>query len=160
MDKNAQITHAATAIPVAVSSYYYAYRRPCRNIAICQSIVFFLSFLFLYGSWFFVLLGSAVSVIGIYASMEPIDHERAKWVRLYYYTNIWMLVYMAGLSLILFAMLLSDTTDETNTWTDTTLLIGVLSFILLAILMAFGIRYSFQYKQELQRNLPQPVVEA
>lgn len=160
---------AATTAP-ATAAPMYEYRAKCNKLAITQTVLYALSFVFLYGIFYYGILGLVTGIFGIMATRTPMTIKQVKYVNVYYILNIVLLVFEILMTVVwLYAVIFASKIDHDDSEvTLTTRVYVILIFGLICQVAIVGITYlaiktSKLLKFELIRNPPQqqqPVVLA
>lgn len=130
--------------------YHYRCREPCQRIAVGQALAFIVSLVVLHRAWFFIAFGLMLSMIGIYATILPVDRHRLKWVSFYYTSNAAMMGFTI-LSLIAF---IYTTHQNANDFWTPTLIFSLLNFVFITIILRMAFKRAKIYLEELTQHPP------
>ena len=156
-----------TAIPppaaVAVAPVY-EHRAKCNKLAIIQTVLYVISFIPLYGVFYYGILGLVTGIFGIIATRTPMNFKRMKYVKVYYYLNIVLLVLALLMTVVWLVAVLFvsdadtkvklDHDESLTTWVYGILIFGLICQVAIVGVTCLAIKTSKQLKNELIRNPP------
>lgn len=139
-----------TTIIPGKAIYHYRCREPCQRIAVGQALAFFVSLVVLHRAWFFIAFGLMLSIVGMYATLRPVDRHRLKWVSFYYTSNVAMMGFTILSSI---AFVYTTHQNAKDFWTPT-LIFSLINFGFIVIILYMTIRRVKTYLGELIQHPP------
>ncbi|KAF0684949.1 Aste57867_23106 [Aphanomyces stellatus] len=136
----------------AQAHFLYEHREPCSQIAVVQAVVFLVSFVFTYLTWWGGLFGLVVAAVGYYGTLTPVVQSKVSFIQFYYFGNCFILL-LQILSAIVLVVVVSEWPVITG-WGWVIIVLGTVSYMTQIYLTYIAIQRSHSYRAELMRSPP------